>query len=339
MRYSCFDDNQENLMPIPIIDLHCDLLFYLEQQVQRTPYDLSARCSIPQLKQGHVKLQTMAIFTETGTCSKEKGNKQAKIYQQLPLQCPQDVEHYSANWKLDSKRTALLLAFENASGFCEEKEPFQEGLKRLKTVTQEITKPLYISLTWNTENRFGGGALTRIGLKEDGKHLLEELHQQQIAVDLSHASDALAYEMLDFIEGKALDIPVMASHSNARTITQVPRNLPDEIAREIFRRQGLVGLNFYRPFVGQTEEDLVKHLAHWLELGGEEAIALGADFFYDPDLPAVSQYGKDVFFPNYQNASCYGRLVDFVQKEMKLTPVFVEKLAHQNSLSFIQKLQ
>ncbi len=325
-------------MPVPIIDLHCDLLFYLEKQMQRSPYDLSARCSIPQLQQGDVKLQTMAIFTETRAGSKEKGYKQAKIYQQLPLQCPQEVEHYSTNWKLDSKGTALLWAFENASGFCEEKEPFHEGLKRLETVIQEIAKPLYISLTWNTENRFGGGALTKIGLKEDGKRLLEELHQRHIAVDLSHASDALAYEILDFIEGKTLDISVMASHSNARTITHVPRNLPDEIAREIFRRKGLVGLNFYRPFVGQVEEDLLKHLAHWLELGGEEAIALGADFFYDPDLPTVYQEGKEVFFPNYQNASCYGRLVDFVQKELKLAPVFLEKLAYQNCLSFIQKL-
>ncbi len=325
-------------MNFPVIDLHCDLLYYLERNTKRTPYDRVARCSIPQLHQGHVKLQTFPIFTETHSHSVEKAFNQAKIYRDFPSCYPKDVVHFSSTWTLQSPQIGMLMAFENASGFCHEQEPLQHGLKRLQEIIEGIAKPLYISLTWNTENRFGGGALTQVGLKEDGKRLLEALHQQRIAIDFSHASDALAYEIIDYIEGQRLDIPIIASHSNARAVTQVPRNLPDEIAREIFRRQGLIGFNLYHSFVGQTENEIIKHFAHWLELGGEKHLALGADFFYDPDLPSVYRHGKEVFFNAYQEASCYGRLLSFIQQELKLDTLFLEQFAYQNAFSFIEKL-
>jgi membrane dipeptidase len=323
-------------MNLSIIDLHCDLLCYLENARGRTPYDLVARCAIPQLREGNVKFQTLAIFTETAPQSTEKGLNQIKLYQTLPFHCPKDIVHFSADWSVQSPHIAVLLAFENASGFCQEEEPLQNGLKRLKTIIKEVSKPLYISLTWNTENRFGGGALTQIGLKADGKQLLDELHQQRIAVDLSHASDALAYEIIEYIDGHRLDIPLMASHSNARAIRQVPRNLPDEIAREIFRREGIIGINLYWYFIGETEDQILKHVAHWLELGGEKHLAWGADFFYDLDLPPSYRHGKQPFFSTYGDASCYGRLLSFIQQELKVDSSFLNKLAYQNALSFIR---
>jgi microsomal dipeptidase-like Zn-dependent dipeptidase len=325
-------------MTVPIIDLHCDLLYYLETNPKRTPYDLVARCAIPQLRQGQVKMQTLAIFTQTEPHSWEKGLHQARIYQELPARCPQDFVHASPHWTMQSPFIAILMAFENASGFCHEQEPLQVGFKRLENIIKTIAKPLYISLTWNTENRFGGGALTQVGLKEDGKCLLEELDQQRIAVDLSHASDALAYEIIDYIEGRCLNIPLMASHSNARVIALMPRNLPDEIAKEIFRRGGIIGLNLYRPFIGETEHQLIAHIAHWLELGGEHHVALGADFFYEADLPSTYRYGKEVFFKDYQDATCYGRLLSLLQKELKLKSPLLEKFAHQNAWDFMKKL-
>lgn len=326
-------------MILPIVDLHCDLLFYLDGHPKRTPYDSEVRCAIPQLHQGNVKLQTLAVFTQTESLSVQKGLSQLRLYQDFPLSYPKDFVHYSSQWDLHSSLIAILMAFENASGFCGEGESLQEGINRLNHIIKNIGKPLYISLTWNMENRFGGGALTPAGLKEDGRRLLEELHQKQIAVDLSHASDALAYEVIDYIEGDDLDIPLMASHSNARAVASVPRNLPDEIAKEIFRRGGVVGLNLYHYFIGETEDFLLKHVAHWLELGGQNHIGLGADFFYDPDFPSTYRYGKEVFFQNYQNASCYERLLSFLQKELRLDSLLLEKFAYRNAFEFIQKIR
>ena len=109
---------------------------------------------------------------------------------------------------------------------------------------------MYVSFTWNMENRFGGGALTTVGLKDDGKRLLEVLATNRIAVDLSHASDRLAYDIFNYIDKHKLDMKVIASHSVMRAIHHAPRNLPDEIAKEIIKRKGIIGLNFIAKFIG-----------------------------------------------------------------------------------------
>ena len=68
-----------------------------------------------------------------------------------------------------------------------------------------------------------------------------------------------------------------------------PRDLTDEQVREIARRGGLIGLNYFPPFLrddGQQVEleDVYRHAAHLLELGMEDGLALGSDFD-GADLP------------------------------------------------------
>lgn len=321
----------------PIIDLHCDLLFYLEEKPERTARHREVHCSIPQLHEGSVKLQILALFTRTGVDSVRKGTQQAEIYKNLPFLYPQDFCCCQVREDfIHSEKISILPAIENASGFWDEQEPFEVGLKRLKFWIQTIGSPLYISLTWNMENRFGGGNATKVGLKEDGKRLLDELHQQNIAIDFSHTSDALADGILNYIESNHLSIPVLASHSNARRIADHPRNLPDPIAKEIFRRGGVIGLNFYHLFVGQSEEGFIRHIDHWLQMGGEKQICFGADFFYEGDAQAILPNGPKLpYFEEYQNAGCYERLLGLLQKELKLPESILEGLAYKNAENFL----
>lgn len=71
-----------------IADLHCDLLWYLSLDSKRTPNDLNVRCAIPQLKEGKVALQTLAIFSETEINSVHNGQKQAEIFKVFPRFIP-----------------------------------------------------------------------------------------------------------------------------------------------------------------------------------------------------------------------------------------------------------
>lgn len=325
-------------MSFEIADLHCDLLCYLEGQPTRTARDASVRCSIPQLKEGHVQWQTLAVFAETGSESVRHGMQQVAVYRDLPSQYPQDFA-YAESAGSSASLIKLFIAFESASTFCDEQESLQTGLNRLRSISHAVGKPLYISLTWNMENRFGGGAATKIGLKADGKHLLEELHQQKIAVDLSHTSDALAYDILNYLDQKQLDVPILASHSNSRSVISVPRNLPDELASEIFRLEGLIGLNLYRPFIGiESPLQVAEHVEHWLKLGGENSICMGADFFFGEDLPLASRPADGVlFYPEYGNASCYPFLLSFLGTRLGLQPGQLEKLARRNFMNYMDR--
>ena len=132
-----------------------------------------------------------------------------------------------------------------------------------------------MSLTWNGENRFGGGDGAHIGLKEDGKRLLDWMDEKRIPVDLSHASDLLAHEIIEYIDKKNLSLPVLASHSNFRKIHGTSRNLPDSIAQEIIRKKGVIGINLFMPFVGMDfPKNLVNHIEYGLKLGGDNALCL-----------------------------------------------------------------
>lgn len=135
----------------------------------------------------------------------------------------------------------------------------------------------FAMLTWNFENEYAWGAVAdqRKGLKERGKELAKELIRQGLVLDISHLSDQGVEDLFELT-----DAPIIASHSNVREIHDRPRNLKKEYIQELIRRNGLLGMNFYREFVGEQPEmsDLLRHMDAVLELGGEDILVLGSDF-------------------------------------------------------------
>ena len=300
-----------------IADFHCDLLSYLAKGGGRTAYDSASRAAIHQLQKGGVVLQTLAIYTETKQGSAESGMRQAEVFFQLEKQYP------------EFKTIKTVLAVENASSFCEEDEPLEKGIERVTKWWQKVGKIGYISLTWNGENRFGGGNGTKVGLKADGRELLRWMEGKGIAIDLSHASDRLAEEILETVEMR-----VVASHSNFRAVSDVVRNLPDAIAKEIGARGGIIGLNFVRVFLGKDgPEAFLKQAEHAERLGLLHNWCLGADFFEDHLVPPELAYMVPFFHQGFEDASCYPRLIEFFSKY--LPPKTVKNIAYQNLAHFL----
>lgn len=330
----------------PVADLHGDLLSYLEGDSTRTPDDRVPRCGISQLKEGKVAIQVLPIFTETQPKSAQKGLAQAELYRLLFVHHPFVFTPLTpATCRvacLDSGKISLLSAIENASSFCEENETFAQGMERLRLFFGKMGRPLYIGLTWNTENRFGGGVETDIGLKDDGKRLLDFLHMKQIAIDFSHASERLSEEMLQHIDQHKLAIPLLCSQSNARAITDVRRNMPEFLLNEFKKRKGLVGVNVIRPFVGSTlREAWPEHIRHLLDKVGVDGVSLGAGFFCDADLPAhrvVKSPAQGWFFPECPDAAFYPDLLQLLRQELALSDSQIEKIAYGNFLSYISAL-
>lgn len=326
----------------PIIDMHCDLLCYLANDSSRTVLNPEVRCSLPQLRAGHVKFQTMAVFTETEPGSTRKGQDQIAHFLQLSKLYPQDFQIFKNGDSLEpllpTTPIKIMLALENASGLFEEDEPLEKGFQRIKSLGSNNVNLLYITMTWNLENRFGGGAHTSIGLKDDGRRLLDFLHQKRIAIDMSHTSDPLAYDILDYIDGKGLLIPIVASHSNFRAVSNVSRNLSDEIAREILRRKGIIGFVLCRDFIGPEDPyNIVRQCEHLLKLGGAKQGCFGADFFFGGDLPPAFQKPLEkLFFPDYSDATAYGHIMNLWQKHLGLSQDILEGIAYRNFFNFIK---
>ncbi|MGN1014625.1 MAG: dipeptidase [Butyricicoccus sp.] len=136
-----------------------------------------------------------------------------------------------------------------------------------------------VTLSWNHDSVFACGAASdpRKGLTSRGRKLVSMLEQAGVIPDVSHLSERGFWDLAD-----CTDAPILATHSNSRTVHEHVRNLTDEQVREIVRRGGLIGLNFYVPFLTGRKRsvmaDVFPHIDHLLELGCESTLAIGADF-------------------------------------------------------------
>ncbi|GHA67011.1 dipeptidase [Pontibacter akesuensis] len=326
---------------LPIIDMHCDLLVYLadvpESDINKVE---EIGCAAPALTEGNVKLQVMAIYSPTGLGSTRYAELQRDMFRQLADRdnCFTAVtdKPLLEQTMQQPQGTGMVVAIENASGLCEQLEPLEDGFKRLEKIIEICGRVLYISFTHHAENRFGGGNNSTKGITRDGKMLLDYLHGRNIAVDMSHTSDALATDILNHIDRERLAIPIIASHSNFRPVWNHERNLPDEITQEIIRRKGLIGMNFLRKFVNTEDPDaLLHHIQYGLGKGAEDALCFGADYFYFADEQDQSRF--PFYFKEHEQAgTSYSHLLQRLQEQ--LTPEQLKKLAYQNAQNFIARI-
>src|SRR3954453_11085466 len=107
----------------------------------------------------------------------------------------------------------------------------------------------YMTLTWNNTNDWadaGRGEKKHNGLSDFGKDVVREMNRLGMLVDVSHVSDKTMSDALDVSKA-----PIIASHSSARALSNVPRNIPDELLKRIAKNGGVVQVNFYSLFVDQ----------------------------------------------------------------------------------------
>jgi membrane dipeptidase len=327
-------------MQIPIIDTHCDILSYLAK-IPGAAADNAEEiaCAIPLLQKGNVKMQVCAIYTDVKPGSRDLATKQAFKFREMLMTYSKDVVQADADFLNDmtlQSKIGLVAAIENAAGLAEEKEPVQEAFQQLDHLIKLTGRLAYISLTHHTENRFGGGNYTEgVGLKEDGKKLLDYISGKKIAIDLSHTSDLLAEGILNHIDSQQLDIPVIASHSNFRSLWNHKRNLTDEFAKEVVKRGGIIGINFLRAFLNtEKPEEIYEHILYGFYLGAEDQMCFGADFFYTKDFPDPTRH--PFYFPNVENASKYPSILDKLSGYLSIAQL--EKLAYKNSQGFFKNL-
>ncbi len=137
-----------------------------------------------------------------------------------------------------------------------------------------------MTLTWNGSNEIGSGIGSEdtYGLTPFGREVIPEMERAGIAVDISHASERLFWDVAEIAKR-----PLVASHSNAKTVCGHRRNLTDAQFEAIRKSGGLVGLNYYNAFLRDEPEqasieDVYAHAEHFLALGGEKTLAMGSDF-------------------------------------------------------------
>lgn len=279
-----------------LFDLHCDTLYECcETGKHLRENDLHVNCAAAQ-RYGHYA-QFFALF-----CGARAPSEKLAKGRDCLLDLPADtrLEHMlqtarrefaaNADWLMfcrsaedlqraaDAGKAAAFLSIEGAELLPDRPDAldfaYDAGIR-------------LITLTWNYRSRFGCSCAVDQdeGLTAAGMQLVRDCAEKGIIVDVSHLSEKGFWDVCETLGG-----PFVASHSDARALCRHPRNLTDRQFAEIVRRGGLVGINLYTPFlVCQSDsviDDAIRHIEHFLDLGGEQALALGCDFDGCDRLPA-----------------------------------------------------
>lgn len=183
-----------------------------------------------------------------------------------------------------------------------------------------------IAPTWNYSNHIASGALEKDetrGLTEFGKKVIAEMNRLGILADVSHLNDKSFYDIADYS-----DKPIIVSHSNSRSVCRskavcpVERNLTDDQFMRIKQSGGCVGINFCPDFLNESGkadiDDIIRHIEHFMSLGGEDNIGIGADFDGVDSLPDGINGVQDVY-------KIFDRLLQIGYTENQ-----IEKISHKN---------
>lgn len=302
-------------------DLHCDTI------TSAMHYSLGFDCdhldiSFPKNEKIKHHCQCFAIFCPDVISGEDVFNyyTMAKHFFQNQLaEFPQFFEQARTIGDVDritgSGKTAAILTVEGG-------RMLGGKIERLENLYNDGVRMM--TLTWNGENEIGKGSTDQsFGLKPFGIGVIKEMERLGMVIDVSHLSDAGLDDVL-----KNVDCAVAASHSNLREVCGHRRNLTDEYFKEIVRRKGVVGINFYKGFLNNDEEnaglsDVLKHIERMLMLGGENAVCMGSD--YD-GCDVVNGIRKMNDIPN---------LYDLAEKEFGAE--LTEKIFWKNAYNFFAK--
>jgi membrane dipeptidase len=175
---------------------------------------------------------------------------------------------------------AAILHFEGA-------EAIDPRLDALEVFYQAGLRSL--GIVWSRPNAFAEGVPFRYphtpdtgpGLTDAGKELVRACNRLGIMLDLSHLNEQGFWDV-----ARLSNAPLVATHSNAHTISPSTRNLTDKQLAAIKESHGIVGLNFS---VGDLRADghndpdiplarIVDHIDYLVEQAGIDCVALGTDF-------------------------------------------------------------
>jgi membrane dipeptidase len=236
-----------------IVDGHNDLPIAL-RSYQKAPndvvaYDLRQRTSgqtdIPRLRAGGVGGQFWSVYIpgETGSgfarTQLEQIDLARRIIERYPDTLQLTLTAADARKAMRRGRIASFLGMEGGHAI-------ENSLGALRAYYDLGVR--YMTLTHNTHTDWADSAAQiprrHDGLTPFGEEVVREMNRLGMLVDLSHVADATALDAL-----RVSEAPVMFSHSVARALCDLQRNVPDSVLLELKRNGGVFMITFVSAFV------------------------------------------------------------------------------------------
>ena len=305
----------------PLFDLHCDTLYEASRQ-NKSIYKNDLCLSVSRLREYTRFCQVLAMWSDHRIGEDEAYANFFKARELLAheLEAHSDIALCTCADELAECEKlgigALFLAVEGG-------KLLSDDLSRLDVLYQNGVR--FLTLVWNDPCRLGGSNRTADGLTPLGFDAVRRCFELGIIPDVSHASDKMTDEVIDLAEKHSR--VCIATHSNSRTICDHTRNLTDDRFCRIAKLGGIVGISLAPMHVATDEictvDHILRHIEHYMSLGGEDAVCLGCDLDGVDILPSGIETVSDI----YKIADALGRI--------NYTDALIEKIFYANARNFI----
>ncbi|MBC6449473.1 membrane dipeptidase [Actinokineospora sp. HBU206404] len=278
-----FDRARRLLACTPLVDGHNDLPWALREKWGPDPRaavagtDLSVEqpdlhTDLVKLRRGGVGAQFWSVYVPcqlTGHSAVTAVLEQIEIVHGLAARYPDDLRlAYTADQAESAfadGRVASLLGAEG--GHC-----IAESLGVLRALHRLGVR--YMTLTHNDNTPWADSATDEPqvgGLSDFGREVVAEMNRLGMLVDLSHVAATTMRDALDVSTA-----PVIFSHSSCRTITDHPRNVPDDVLKRLPDNGGVLMVTFVPRFISPAIAEWDDRLAAAMEQAGEKHADLAA---------------------------------------------------------------
>jgi membrane dipeptidase len=243
------------------LDTHADAPIMMQKpgfdvgQAHDTKRD-GSQIDFPRMKQGGMDAMFFAVYTAQGPRT-DAGHAEAKAAALRQFGLIQDAlkkyPHLAelATTPADAYRLekagkrAVFIGMEN--GY-----PIGDDLAMVKTYYDLGCR--YITLTHFANNRIGDSSTDpdgplHNGLSDFGKQVVREMNRLGILIDVSHVADKTFYDALALSAA-----PMIASHSNCRALCDFPRNMTDQMIRDLAAKGGVVQVNFVSDYLKKPSD-------------------------------------------------------------------------------------
>lgn len=313
-----------------ICDCHCDTLTELYKK-QTSLYSNDQHFDIKRQIELGGGLQFCAIFVPTHEfryygglrytlCLLDKYRQEIKKMQTdgidvLPVLTKEDAADVL------NHKAATLLAIEEGGAI-------DGSLEALRCLYDLGVRAM--TLTWSNRNDIADGineAATGGGLTVFGRQVVQEMNKLGMLVDVSHIAPAGFWDVIE-----TSSKPIIATHSNAKSLCSHPRNLDDKQIAAINENDGLIGITFAGQFLEEDYNDacidsVYRHIDYMLNLmGNDEHIGFGSDF----DGISHPPY-------NIKGVQDYRPLIEYLQSK-NYSDETIAKITHRNVLNLLQKI-
>lgn len=185
-----------------------------------------------------------------------------------------------------------------------------------------------LTAVWGGTSCIGGAHNTDTGLTDFGKAAMRRCFEIGIVPDISHASEKTADDLAMLVE--EYKKPFIATHSNSYSVYSHSRNLRDRHFLKIKELHGIVGISLCNVHIQPSSsgtvgiDGVIRHIEHYLSLGGEDTLAFGCDFD-GCGLPVGFESISDVV-----------KLPDRLA-QLGYSDALLEKLTYGNAREFIKR--